>query len=433
MSKVFLPILPLILFGCAREGTPQRIRHVLNEVAEKYARLGLAIGQYDPAFVDAYYGPDSFKPSGEPKDAIPRDSLLNAVGELQEDIEEFISTEKNDSIRHRAEWISKQLTAFDRRIRIFTGEFTTFDKESQDLFNAVAPTFAEAQFQAWLDRLDQLLPGEGEVNSRFQQLANRFVIPKDKLDTLFKVTIAECRRRTREHLTLPDEENFVLEYVTDKSWSGYNWYQGNYKSVIQINTDIPILIDRVIDVGSHESYPGHHVYNMLLEKHLYRDKGYLEISMYPLFSPQSLIAEGTANYGIEVVFPDQEAAEFARDILLPLAGLDTAGIGMYFRSLDMKKRLSYARNEVARGLIDSTMNETEALRWLTTYGLYSEESARKSIAFIRENRSYVINYNYGKDLVEEYIETHAGSDPKQRWILFGWLLSHQVSPDDLKR
>ena len=44
------------------------------------------------------------------------------------------------------------------------------------------------------------------------------------------------------------------------------------------------------------------VFNMLLEKNLVRDRGWHEFSVYPLFSPQSLIAEGTANYGIDIAF-----------------------------------------------------------------------------------------------------------------------------------
>ena len=121
---------------------------------------------------------------------------------------------------------------------------------------------------------------------------------------------------------LPTEENFRVEYVTGKSWSGYNWYQGNFKSLIQVNTDLPIYIDRAIDLACHEGYPGHHVYNALLEKNLVKDRGWIEFTVYPLFSPQSLIAEGTANYGIEVAFPLQDRMRFEQDVLFPLAGLD---------------------------------------------------------------------------------------------------------------
>ena len=110
-------------------------------------------------------------------------------------------------------------------------------------------------------------------------------------------------RGRSQHVELPPDESFTVEYVTNKSWSGYNWYQGNFRSLIQVNTDLPIYIDRAIDLACHEGYPGHHVYNALLEKRLVRDRGWVESSVYALFSPQSLIAEGTANYGIEVTFP----------------------------------------------------------------------------------------------------------------------------------
>jgi hypothetical protein len=92
--------------------------------------------------------------------------------------------------------------------------------------------------------------------------------------------------------------------VTGKSWGAYNWYQGSFRSRIQVNTDLPIFIDRALDLACHEGYPGHHVYNVLLEKNLVRDRGWIEFTVYPLFSPQSLIAEGSANLGIEVAFPD---------------------------------------------------------------------------------------------------------------------------------
>ena len=219
---------------------------------------------------------------------------------------DFVKSTGNDTLNQRAVWIHGQLKAFQRRIQIFTGENPSFDDESQDLFGVKAPTYSESHFQKLLKTLDSLLPGNGAIPERFQQLANKFIIPKDKLDTVFKASIAECRKRTLAHYKLPEQEGFQLEFVNNKPWNGYNWYKGNFNSLIQINTDLDIFIEKAIDVGSHESYPGHHVYNMLLEKNLYVDKGWVEISMYPLFSPQSLIAEGSANYGIELAFPGYE-------------------------------------------------------------------------------------------------------------------------------
>ena len=180
----------------------------------------------------------------------------------------------------------------------------------------------DAEFEAVLAAAREALPGAGPLIDRYDAFRRGFVIPRERLDAVFKAAIDGCRSRTLRHVTLPPGERFTVEYVTNKSWSGYNWYQGNYRSLIQVNTDLPIYIDRAIDLACHEGYPGHHVYNVLLEKNLVKDRGWIEFTVYPLFSPQSLIAEGTANYGIEVAFPRAERIAFERDVLFPAAGLD---------------------------------------------------------------------------------------------------------------
>ena len=435
MRKLFYFIPLIFLFSCKQEGKIQSQDLALNQLAKEYVKLGLHIGQYDADFVDAYYGPDSLKPAAVKPGAFPKDSLLAAVDTLRSRLKVFQKANGNDTLSNRAAWMSDQLLAFGRRIRIFSGEYENFDRESQELFGVQAPVYTEKDFRLTLSRLDSLLPGQGSIPARFQALANRFIIPKNKLDTVFKTAIAESRKRTLQHFKLPATESFNLEYVSGKSWSGYNYYKGNYQSLIQINTDMQVFVERAIDVGSHESYPGHHVYNMLLEKNLYKDKGWVEISLYPLFSPQSLIAEGSANYGIEVAFPGNEKIRFAKEVILPLAGLDTAGADLYFKALALKGQLNYARNEAARGLINGTMTETQASNWLMDLGLYNRETALKSVDFIKKYRSYVINYNYGQDLVKEYIESVGGTEsaPSKRWELFGSLLSNEVRASDLKK
>jgi hypothetical protein len=156
--------------------------------------------------------------------------------------------------------------------------------------------------------------------------------------------------------------------------------------------------------------------------------------LYPLFSPQSLIAEGSANYGIDMVFPGTESkVDFCKKVLLPLAGLDTTGISAYFRALDTRGQLNFAGNEVGRGILNKTMDSVSTMRWLKDYCLMNEETAKKRIRFIDVNRSYIINYNYGMELVKNYVEA-TGADatnPAKRWEVFGKLLSNPVLPSDL--
>jgi hypothetical protein len=260
---------------------------------------------------------------------------------------------------------------------------------------------------------------------------NQFVIPLDRLPDVFEAAMAECRKRTLLHIDLPEGESFTIEYVNDKPWSGYNWYQGNSISLIQVNTDFPIYISRAVDLGCHEGYPGHHTFNALLEKNLVNDAGWLEFSLYPLFSPQSLIAEGSGNYGIDLAFPGAERADFEKAVLFPLAGLDAETADRYYEVAALIGQLNFAGNEAARDYLNGEITREEAAEWLQTYGMMREDKSLQRTRFIDTYRSYVINYNHGKAMVADYIERD-GADIDERWARFEAMLSSPMLPADLK-
>jgi hypothetical protein len=310
-------------------------------------KLVLGVGQHDAAYVDAYYGPAEWKAEAE-RQKMPLAEIDRRAEGLIRDAGPATASPGDELVRLRHEYLVRQLQALRARVRMLSGAKMSFDEESKALYDAVAPTHPESYFEAASADLDRALPGRGTLIERYDRFRDSFVIPKDRLSRVFDAAIAECRRRTLQHVQLPAGESFTVEYVTNKSWSGYNWYQGNYRSLIQVNTDLPIYIDRAVDLACHEGYPGHHVYNVLLEQHLVRGRGWQEMTVYPLFSPQSLIAEGSANYGIEVAFPGEERVAFERSVLFPAAGLDPAHAAEYYKVQAIVDRLSYAGNEAAR-------------------------------------------------------------------------------------
>jgi hypothetical protein len=405
----------------------------LNTAAEQYVRLVLAMGLHDVDYVDAYYGPAIWKAdvdaAKKPLDAIDHD----ASRVLRDLASSVPSSGDEELIRLRHRYLTRQLEALRARAAMLTGTRFTFDEESRALYDAVAPRVESAVFEEAIDALGARLPGSGPVLERYDAYRHQFVIPRDRLDATFTAAIEAGRARTLEHVRLPDNERFTVEYVTNKSWSGYNWYQGEYRSLIQVNTDLPIYVDRAVDLACHEGYPGHHVYNALLEQHLVRDRGWAEFSVYPLFSPQSLIAEGTANYGIEVAFPRAERIELERRVIFPAAGIDPGRVEEYEDVLALVERLSYAGNEAARRYIDREIDAESAARWLERYAMYSPPRARQRVKFIEQYRSYVINYNLGKDMVQHYIEGQGGtaSNAKRRWQVFAALLSSPRLPSGL--
>jgi hypothetical protein len=402
----------------------------MHALAERYVRTVLALGQHDKDYVDAYYGNAEWKRESDAA-KVSLDAIAAQAGAVRADLAKLASG-SDEMARLRHQYLDRQLAALEARVRIIRGERLSFDAESRALYDAVAPTLPAAHFQQILDTLEKRFPGQGTLAARYEAWRRPFVIPREKLDSVFQTAIKACRERTLKHITLPANESFTVEYVTNKSWSGYNWYQGNYRSLIQVNTDLPIYIDRAIDLACHEGYPGHHVYNALLEKHLVSDRGWVEFTVYPLFSPQSLIAEGTANYGIEVAFPGRERVEFERTVLFPAAGLDPSKAAEYYELQSLVDQLAYAGNEAARGYLDGKLSSAEAAAYLETYAMYSSERAKQRVRFIDQYRSYVINYNLGKDMARRFIESRSGGTPGTRWAEFEKLLSSPRLPSGLQ-
>jgi hypothetical protein len=404
----------------------------MSNLSERYVKLVLAVGVHDPDYVDAYYGPPEWRTAAAEQRRGLAELDADAAAWLRELADEVLPPGAGELERLRHRYLATQVESLRARLKMLRGERLTFDEESAALYDAVAPVHTEQEFRATLRQLDARLPGSGTLLERYQTFRGQFEIPKDRLSAVFAAAIEGCRARTLEHIALPPAESFTIEYVTDKSWSGYNWYQGNYRSLIQINTDLPIYIDRAIDLACHEGYPGHHVYNVLLEQHLVRERGWQEFSVYPLFSPQSLIAEGTANYGIKVAFPDAERRRFEREVLFPAAGLSAAGVDEYYDVMELVEKLSYAGNEAARRYRDGRIDAAAAAKWHETYALMAPERAAQRVRFIDQYGAYVINYNLGKDLVASYVERHAGTDPGRRWSEFAKLISSPRLPSGLE-
>ncbi len=404
----------------------------LDNVAEAYVKLVLAIGQHDPDYVDAYFGPlkwrDEVKAAGQ-----SIQSLRSSAQRVLRDLGRIPSSEDEEILALRHQYLSRQLRSAIARLEMLEGRTFTFEEEALALYDAHPPVYTSAFFEVVLSKLHVLLPGTGSVAQRYESFRNDFVIPRGKLDAVFQTAIRECRERTRTMIELPDDERFTLEYVTNKPWSGYNWYKGSSSSLIQINTDLPIYIDRAVDLAAHEGYPGHHVYNTLLEAHLARERGWVEFTVYALFSPQSLIAEGTANFGIDVAFPGEERVAFESSALFPAAGLDPAETNRYYAVHRLTGVLNYAHNEAARGYLNHSMSRQQAEEWLVTYTLMSAERAAQRVRFIDAYRSYVINYNLGQDLVRQYIEARGGTsdNPSRRWEEFRTLISSPRLPSGL--
>ena len=424
----------MMISSAAHAATPslassEASRTQLDPIAEAYVHLTLEIGEHEPGYVDAYYGPDEWAQQAK-RAPRPLPELRKATEALLTQLSSIDEAKLAPLEVKRKHLLSAQLVAARTRLAMIAGESLAFDDEAEGLY-ALRPVLKPlSAYDPVLQQLEALFPGDGPLWQRVEAFSRRTAIPADKLEQVMQASIAECRRRTLQHIALPPEEKFTLELVTQQPWSGYNWYKGNATSLIQVNTDLPVLMSRVVDLGCHEGYPGHHVLNMLLEQRLSQQRGWQEFTVYPLYSPMSLIAEGSANYGIELTFPGDEMQAFERDVLYPLAGLDPALAALDTQLTQVRSALSGARFTIARDYLDGRISREEALRLAQHYQVLSPERAEQSIGFTDKYRSYVINYGLGMDLVREHVDA-AGSTPQERWAAMERILSEPTLPADL--
>jgi hypothetical protein len=397
----------------------------------------LKVDQHDRGFVDSYIGPLEWRVEQAPTKldgAAQRLELLREIATLEKHLLRIKINPQDEIGNARVRHLRKSLLAARTRIRLLGGERLSFDDECQLIYDAVAPRTDDGQLERQLKELQAILPGKGSLIERWEKLRKRAIVPPEKLHAVFMAAIQEARRQTRKYVELPHNEDFTVGYVGDKPWSAYNWYQGNYQSRIEVNIDEPLTIDRVIELAGHEGYPGHHVQNILRER-LYRENDWPEFSVFALYSPASLLLEGAANYGLDLVFSADERLAFEESTLYPLAGLDKKDAKHYAEAAKMKRDLyAITRTEVARRLREGVIDEPQAVALLQKYALESPSLAKRGVAFFKTYGGYIINYDIGQKLVQQYVENNGPNEVKteqSRWVLLTQLLSTPTNPSDL--
>lgn len=427
--RAFLISLLCLLGACATAPTaaaPEPTGDSLDAIARDYVALILEIGEHEEGYVDAYYGPAEWAAAAE---ANPRTvpQLIQGAASLTDRLEAVSTTRADPAVAQRKKYLLAHVSAAAARLRMISGEKMGFADEAEALFG-IRPELAPlSSYDPVLAEIDALLPGPGTLAERVTEFRSHYVISRERLQAVMDAAIAECRRRTARHIDLPAHENFTLAFVGDKPWSGYNYYQGDSQSKIEINADFPIYTERAIDLGCHEGYPGHHVYNALLEQTFVRERGWVEMSVYPLFSPMSFVAEGSANYGIDLAFPGDEATRFEQEVLYPLAGLDPSTAGKKAELQALTRRLARAEYTIADAWLAGRIDRDTAIDQLMKYGLSDRAKATQRLRFIDTYRSYIINYGLGRDVVQAWVEGQGGD----RWEAMETLLSSQILPADI--
>lgn len=407
----------------------------VNSVAERYVKLVLEIGLYEPAYVDSYYGPADWIPPLETATGdFPAKVLRTRAQGLITQLEAVDRSRLDDIEKLRCTFLIDQLRAVQAKIDLLDGAEMSFDQESKALYDVVLPPFDEAHYQRVSEQLDELLPGEGDLGKRLKDYQRKFIVPKDKAQEAIETAIAQYRKWTVEHVTLPAGEGFDIQFVHGKPWMANLKYNGDDRSLLQVSLSRALSVGEIEIVAGHELYPGHHTHAVLLDTHLRQGRGWIEYSIMPLNSPLTLIAEGIAEYGFhDLVAGPADRIEFRRQVLFPMLGIDPNEAQRYSQVTTLASELWGPRTELARRYQDDTMDYDEMMPWIRRYCLVASGGQYSVIRTIDVFGSYLVTYSVGRTLIGDYMASQIGpnADTPRRWELFQRLLSTPQTPSTL--
>jgi hypothetical protein len=420
LNKIYLILIVIIVNSCEIFENETD----LNESAKELVTITLKLGELDPDLVDSYIGLQKLDSNEEIRLELIEKDLKNLFYDINK------TKPDNDISLLRKNYQLAILNSLKYRIKFLKGDKVEFLKECEKIYQYKPSLRPISYYDSLLVELDSLIPGEGNLIDRYSKYRHKFIVKNDHLDGSFRKALDYAALKTKEYIEMPIEEGVTIEYMEGAPWSAYNWYKGNYNSLIQVNKSVDIHFEKILDLAAHESYPGHHVYYTKREKNFYKDSGFVEFSIYPLYSPVSFLAEGTAEYGIDLVFPENEKIDYIYNNLVNDEEVSKDDLKKYISILDIFEKLDEVIINISQKYLDGEIIIEEAVRMLRKYGLESEISAIRRMNFVRRYRSYIINYTLGKRFVKNYIEKHADNE-ESKWDIYKDLIEKPYLPNDL--
>ncbi|HEX4103189.1 MAG TPA: DUF885 domain-containing protein [Pseudonocardiaceae bacterium] len=358
------------------------------ELVREYLLLGLRFDRLVEGFVDAYTGDLALRRQvgNEPRPDLA--VLGRRAAQLRAELPD------SGLVQPRARFLAAQLTALECSGQVLAGQQVGFVDEVAAYFDVViTPGDPEVYRQAHAE-IDRLLPGSDPLADRLAAHRARDEIAPQRLEPAVEALSSALRDRVRVGFGLPPQETVRYEVVTDKPWSGFNYYLGDFCSRVAINADLGHRMAHLPHLVAHESYPGHHTEHCRKEAGLVRRDHHDEQTIFLVNTPQCLMAEGLADLGLAAaVGPGWGpwAGEILDDLGLRMDGelaerLETAAAG-----------LLGVRQDAALMLHDQHADPADVLAYLQRWLMITEPRAKQMLRFLGDPlwRAYTTTYVEG--------------------------------------
>jgi hypothetical protein len=368
---------------------------------DDYLLLGLRFDRIEEGYVDAFTGDQRLRrrvadePAPQPAElAVQAKRLLADLPAVPRD---------GAFTDQRAEFVGAHLRALACAARKFAGEDVGFVDEVRDYFDVDISRGDPDRYRAAHSRISEVFGGTGSLAERMEAERRADEIPPERLGDAIDAFSSALRDIVRATYPLPDSETVVYEVVTDKPWSGFNYYEGDYRSRVAVNADLKQQMSHLPSLIAHESYPGHHTEHCRKEAGLVAGLGHGEQTIFLVNTPQCLMAEGLADLALHAaVGPGwgRWAQEIYADLGLRFDGERAEALAA------ARAELADVRQDAALMLHDEHRDADEVAAYLQRWLLINDSRARQSLRFLSSPlwRAYTSTYIEGYRLLRAWLD-----------------------------
>ncbi|OKH76603.1 hypothetical protein EB73_02475 [Mycobacterium sp. SWH-M3] len=388
----------------------------------EYLLLGLRFDRVEEGYVDSFTGDPALRrqvaeePAPDPAD-------------LARQAERLLTQIPDDLDRDRADYIAAHLRALNCAGRKFAGEDVGFVDEVQAYFDVSISKGDPDKYRAAHAKLDEALGGSGPLAERIQAHRTGDEIAPERLEECIHAFSSALRDKVRAEYPLPEAETITYEVVTDKPWSGFNYYLGDYRSTVAVNADLKQQMANLPRLVAHESYPGHHTEHCRKEAGLVARDGQLEQTIFLVNTPQCLMAEGLADLALYAAIGPgwgAWASEIYADLGLRFDGERAEAVS------EAVAGLADVRQDAALMLHDEHRDVDDVVEFLKRWLLVNDERARQMLRFLSSPlwRAYTSTYIEGYRLLRGWLDARPAD--VSLTARFGRLLDEPLIPSTLR-
>ncbi|OHV04061.1 DUF885 domain-containing protein [Mycobacterium talmoniae] len=393
-----------------------------SALIREYLLLGLRFDRIESGYVDSFTGDPALRQQVDNEPAPDPAELARQADRLRAALPGGLDAA-------RADYLRVHLRALACAGRKFAGQQIGFVEEVRDYFDVDIAKGDPDRYRQAHTRLDAALGGTGPLADRMAAHRRADEIPPARLEACIHAFSSALRDRVRADYPLPDTETITYEVVTDKPWSGFNYYLGDYRSTVAVNADLKQLMSNLPRLVAHESYPGHHTEHCRKEAGLVHRHGHDEQTIFLVNTPQCLMAEGLADLALyAAIGPGWGgwAAEIYADLGLRFDGEKAEAVA------EASAALADVRQDAALMLHDEHRDPDEVAAFLQRWLLVDDTRARQMLRFLSSPlwRAYTSTYVEGYRLLRGWLDGRpAGMALTER---FGRLLDEPLIPSALR-